>query len=285
MEPRPPAEEEVEAYRMPLLEHLRELRNRLVISGLSLGVGMLLGVAVVQPVYALLTAPMRLLLIDGGEYPEMDALYLRLTAPIRSLLPEALTDLEVQGTLAITASPAEGVYTWLRVALLTGAVFAAPIIAFQVWRFIAPGLYKTERRVVLPLALSSTMLFFLGAAFAYTVLLPIVFPFFLQVIEVQALLSIDGYLRSLVRMLLAFGLCFQLPIVVWFLARLGIVDHRDMIQGFRYAVVGMFLISAILTPPDLISQIILGVPMLFLYGVSIGIAWFWTTKEPFTAEP
>lgn len=271
--------DEVEEHRMPLLEHLRELRNRLVIAGIALLVGMIVGALVVDPVYAFLSAPMRLLLDQGQRYPEADALYLQLTAPMRSLLPASLTDVQFPGTLAITSSPAEGMYTWLRVALITGALLASPVIAFQAWRFVAPGLYKTEQKVVLPLALASSFLFLLGVAFAYLVLLPVTFPFFLQVMRVEAVLSIDGYLRSLIRMLVAFGICFQLPIGVWFAARLGFIDHKDMYRGFRYAVVGIFVVAAVLTPPDVITQTILSIPLLLLYVLSMGIAWMWTTKE------
>lgn len=276
--------DEVEEHRMPLLEHLRELRNRLVIAGIALLVGMIVGALVVDPVYAFLSAPMRLLLDQGQRYPEADALYLQLTAPMRSLLPASLTDVQFPGTLAITSSPAEGMYTWLRVALITGALLASPVIAFQAWRFVAPGLYKTEQKVVLPLALASSFLFLLGVAFAYLVLLPVTFPFFLQVMRVEAVLSIDGYLRSLIRMLVAFGICFQLPIGVWFAARLGFIDHKDMYRGFRYAVVAIFVVAAVLTPPDVITQTILSIPLLLLYVLSMGIAWMWTTKER-TDEP
>ncbi len=269
---------DVEGSRMPLLEHLRELRRRLIIGGVALGIGMTLGMIVAQPVFAFLTAPIRLLLDGGQTYPDIDALYLWVTQPIRAIFPTSITEVQVQGTLALTSSPMEGVYTWLRVALLTGALIASPVVAYQGWQFVAPGLYATERKVVIPLTIVSTFLFMAGMAFAYTVMLPIAFPFFLTVLKVEAVLSVEGYLSTLVRMLLAFGICFQLPVVVWFGARLGLIDHRDLIKGFRYAIVAMFTISAIITPPDVLTQVILGVPLTLLYIVSIGVAWFWTTK-------
>lgn len=263
---------------MPLMEHLYELRSRLLKGSAALVVGMIVGMVVASPVYAFLTAPMRLLLKDGQRFPEIDAFYLWVTSPVRAILPSSLIDIQVEGTMALTTSPMEGVYTWLQVALITGALLALPVMAYQTWQFVAPGLYNTERKVVLPLTLASTALFLLGIAFAFTVLLPVAFPFFLTVIEAETVLSINGYLGALVRMLLAFGLCFQLPIAVWFLARLGLVDHKDMIGGFRYAVVVMFAVAAIITPPDVLTQVILGVPLTLLYVVSIGVAWMWTTK-------
>ena len=103
---------------------------------------------------------------------------------------------QVEGTLAITASPMEGIYTYFRVAIVGGAVLASPVVAHQVWLFVAPGLYQTERKVVLPLALVSAFLFLLGAAFAYAIILPVALPFFLQILPAEAILSIDGYLRA-----------------------------------------------------------------------------------------
>jgi len=273
-----PPTDEVEEQRMPLMDHLRELRYRLVVSGLALAGGMVIGMPLANPVFALLTAPMRLIFKDADSYPGIDAFYLTVTGPIRNLLPASLTEVTIEGTLALTTSPMEGVYTWLRVALLTGGLLASPIIAYQGWNFVAPGLYKTEKRVVMPLALTSSFLFALGATFAFLVLLPVAFPFFLQVVKATPVLSIDGYLRAVARMLIAFGICFQLPVVVWFLARIGLIDHRDMVGGFRYAIVGLFAVAAIITPPDILTQIILGIPLVSLYGLSIGVAWWSTTK-------
>jgi sec-independent protein translocase protein TatC len=175
-------------------------------------------------------------------------------------------------------SPFEGFSTWMRVAFMTGLLVSAPVVSFQAWAFVAPGLYKEERSAVAPLALSSSLLFAGGAAFCYYVMLPFAFPFFLQVLAVDVNLSVDGYLTSVIWMMVAFGACFQLPVISWFLARLGLVDHRDMIDGGRYAIVAIFIVAAILTPPDPISQIMLAVPMCLLYGVGIGVAWLTTTK-------
>lgn len=276
-----PALDEVEQNRMPLIEHLKELRYRLVVSMVALALGMLVSLAYAEWLYAMLTAPVRQVLDSGISYPEADALYDQLSSPIRRALENAgLSSSErIKGTLAITSSPLEGMYTYLRVGLVGGALLASPVIAFHAWGFVAPGLYQSERKVVVPLTFASTFLFLLGAMFAYAVIFPVAFPFFFAMLDAQPMLSIDGYLSTVVRIMLAFGLCFQLPVATWFLARMGLIDHRDMIVGFRYAIVAVFTIAAIITPPDILTQILLGIPMVALYGVGIGVAWLWSTKE------
>jgi sec-independent protein translocase protein TatC len=246
----PTEPDEVEAHRMPLMEHLIELRNRVVYSAVALAVGMVICLFIADDLFAFLKAPFVV----------------------------ALTKTGVKGGLSIVNSPFEGVYTYLRVSFVGGLMLAMPVVAYQIWRFIAPGLYKTERRVVLPLAFSSTMLFTGGSAFAYYVILPVALPFFLEVIEADANLSLSGYLSGVVRMMVAFGICFQLPVVTWFIARIGLIDHRDMVESFRYAVVGMFVVAALITPPDVLTQSLLAIPLVILYVISIGIAWVFTTK-------
>ena len=242
--------DEVEAHRMPLMEHLRELRRRLMIAMGALAVGMVVSLAFTDAILAFLTAP----------------------------VTQALADAGVEGGLSIVSSPFEGVYVYLRAAFLGALVFASPIVSAQVWLFIAPGLYKEERRTVIPLTLSSTALFLMGAAFAYWVIFPYAFPFFFTVIDAQVSLSMEGYLGAVIRMMGAFGLCFQMPIVAYFAARVGLIDHIDLLRGFRYALVVIFIIAAIITPPDVITQVLLAIPMIILYGVGIVVAWLFTTK-------
>ncbi|MBN2798705.1 MAG: twin-arginine translocase subunit TatC [Deltaproteobacteria bacterium] len=258
---------------LPLLEHLIELRRRAIVSLVAASLGTLAAMGLADPLYALLTAPVRVLLTDAPSYP-LDRWYLALTA----WMPDSLHVDKMPGTLAITSSPTEGVYTWFQVVLVGGLLLASPVIAHQAWAFVAPGLYRTERRVVLPLALASSALFALGAFFAYAVLLPVALPFFLTILKADAILSVSGYLQSTVRMMAAFGLTFQLPVAAWFLARIGLIDHSDLMAGFRYAVVVLFFIAALITPPDVVTQAILGVPLVFLYLISIGVAWVSTTK-------
>ncbi len=242
--------DEVEQNRMPLLEHLVELRRRLLISAAAILVGMVVSFTV------------------------FDWLFLWLTAPV----VDALAANDIDGGLAIVHSPFEGIYTYFKVALVGGFVFSSPLVALQVWLFVAPGLYHTERRIVIPLSAASTMLFLAGAGFCYYVIFPVAFPFFFSVIDAVPNLSVDGYLSAIVRMMLAFGLCFQLPVVTFFLARMGLIDHKDMISSFRYAVVGIFVIAALITPPEVLTQLMLAMPLICLYVIGIGVAWIATTK-------
>ncbi len=240
----------VESYRMPLLEHLRELRSRLVYSLVALLVTCTGSFIFVNQIWAFLVAPMNRALMETGR-----------------------------GTMAMTTAM-EGFVTMLKVAGAAGLLFASPVIFYQVWKFVAPGLYPREKKPVLPLVFASTVLFTLGAAFGYFVIFEFAFPYFLNFAaeDVQAILSINSYLAMAVKMLVAFGLTFQLPVIVFFLARIGLIDHKDMIGGFKYSLVGMFVIAAIITPPDVISQCLMAVPLVGLYGIGIIIAWLFSTK-------
>ena len=270
--------DEVEEHRMPLLEHLRELRNRVIVALIATGVGLILGMIVAKDVIDFLTAPVKQVLPGSGDPNRMDLFYLWATKPL-NMLPgwEYLITSQARGDLVLQSS-LEGVWTWLRAAFLFGGLVALPIIAWQLWSFIAPGLYKTERRVVLPLTVASVFLFLLGASFAYFVIVPMAFGFFLNFLDLENVLSIEDATNTVMRIVGAFGLCYQLPVAVWFAARIGLIDHWDMIKGFRYAIVAIFVIAALVTPPDIITQFFLGVPLVMLYGASIGVAWLSTTK-------
>ena len=242
--------DEVEQYRMPLLDHLRELRNRLLMAVAAMVVGFCVSLAFVNDILAFIRAPVE----------------------------DALAANNIEGGLSINNSPFEGMTVWMHAAFIGAIVLSSPVVAYQVWAFIAPGLYQTERKLVVPLAVSSTGLFFAGAAFAYYVIFPYAFPFFFTVIDVQISLSIEGYLSAVLKMLIAFGVSFQLPIATFFLARLGFIDHRDMTSTFRYAIVGIFVVAAIITPPDVLTQTLLAIPLIILYVLSIAVAWMFTTK-------
>jgi len=243
--------DEVELYRMPLMDHIRELRNRLIYSMVAATVGFCISLAFVNDILDFVTAPVH----------------------------QALEAYHIKGGLAIVNSPFEGMQVWLDSALIGAVLLASPVITYQLWSFVAPGLYATERKYVGPLALSSTVLFFLGAGFAYYVIFPIAFPFFFTVVDAEVNLSIEGYLEDVLKLLGAFGLCFQLPIATFFLARLGLIDARDMIVYFRYSIIGILVIAAIITPPDVMSQILLSVPLVALYFASILVAWLFSTKK------
>lgn len=240
----------VDAYRMSLMDHLRELRTRLIWSLAALGVSAIVCFTFADHIWAVLVAPMNTALLETGR-----------------------------GTMAMT-DPLEGVMTYLKVAGLAALGLASPVIFWQAWLFIAPGLYPKEQKTVLPLVLASTTLFLAGVSFGYFVIFQYAFPFFLQVTteDVQAVLSMNSYLSMAAKLLLAFGASFQLPVVVWFLARIGLINHMDMIRSFRYAVVAIFVVAAILTPPDVVSQTLMALPLIILYGASILIARIVSTK-------
>jgi sec-independent protein translocase protein TatC len=271
---------------MPLLAHLKELRNRLFFALIVFIVGVLICFMVASDLVNFLTAPMRHVLGDLDAASKVDQVYLWLSDPIHRLLTAASFSTEhIQGELVITSSPLEGVYTYLMVAVVGGLILSSPAIAYQIWQFVAPGLYKTEQRVVFPLAVSSSFMFILGATFVYAVIFPVAFPFFLSVIDAAPMLSIAGLLKTEMRMMIAFGICFQLPVGTWFLANLGLIDHTDMLKGFRYAVVVIFFLAALITPPDVLTQLLLGFPLIGLYVVGIFVAYLSSTKERETEAP
>jgi len=245
--------DEVEAHRMPLIDHLVELRDRLIriMVFATLGCGVCFAFA--QPIWDALVRPMNEALAATGR-----------------------------GTMAIT-EPLEGFMTYIKVAGLAGVGLASPLIFHQIWSFIAPGLYPQEKKSIFPLAIASTILFVGGAAFGYFVIFDFAFPFFLEVTasldeNIEAVLSINAYLGLATKLLVAFGASFQLPIVIFFLARIGLVDHKDLISSFRYAIVAIFVASAIITPPDVVSQCLMAGHLVFLYSVGIVLAYFFSTK-------
>lgn len=248
-----PQKEAVEEYRMSILDHIRELRNRLIIALVACALGVGVTFTFAQDIFGFLVQPMNDVLKARGE-----------------------------GTMAIT-DPLEGVITYLKVAALAGVFLASPVVFYQLWAFVAPGLYSKEKKVLVPLVASSTVLFALGAAFGYFIIFKYGFEFFLSVIDpadTAAVLSIHAYLSTATKLLAAFGLSFQLPIVVFFLARLGLVNARDMISTFRYAIVGIFVVAAVLTPPDPLTQTLMAIPLTVLYIIGIGVAAVFSTKKP-----
>ena len=238
-------------HKMPLMEHLLELRTRLVYALVAVALGVLLAFAFSKQIWVFLADPMTLALQEQGH-----------------------------GSMAVI-TPLEGIVTYLKVSVLAGFFVASPVVFYQVWQFVAPGLYSSEKKVVLPLVITSSVLFLTGAAFGYFVIFRYAFPFFLSVTEGTAdtMLSMQSYLSTVTRLLLAFGFCFQLPVVIFFLARLGLVDARDLIFKFKFAIVGIFVISAIITPPDVLTQLLMSGPLILLYFVGVVVAFFTSTKK------
>ena len=181
----------------------------------------------------------------------------------------------------IYTAPAEAVILIFKIALTCGVVLASPFIFQQIWRFVAPGLYKKEKIVILPIAIASTFCFLAGITFCYFLL-----PLFMKFLtgfaggQIDPLFRINEYFGFLIKMCFAFGLAFELPVISLVLAKMGIIDHKFMIRYFRYAIILIFIAAAILTPTtDAISQLLLGVPIVALYGISIIIAYFARQKE------
>jgi sec-independent protein translocase protein TatC len=190
---------------------------------------------------------------------------------VRPLIAQGLA-VDVIGT-GVT----DAFFTKLKVSAIAGIFAASPVIFFQVWRFVSPGLYAREKRVAFPFSIAATTFFLAGAAFCYVVVFPVAFRFFLEQFASIALgpqIRISEYLTFASRMLLAFGVTFELPVASFFLARVGLITHRTLLDGARYAVVVIFVVAAVLTPgPDVASQLLMAAPLLVLYVLSIGVAY------------
>jgi sec-independent protein translocase protein TatC len=200
-----------------------------------------------------------------------DAIFRIMVAPLRQSLGA--------GQSLIGTGVTEAFFIEIKVALAGGVFFSCPVIFYQIWRFISPGLSGNEKRLVLPFVLCATLFFIGGAVFCYRVVLPVAFQYFIEqygTIDVTPAIRIGEYFTFFFRMILAFGVTFELPVFTFFLVRLGIWDYRFMLRSFRYAIVAIFIIAAVLTPtPDVINQSLLALPMLLLYVISIGVAYIW----------
>jgi len=187
-------------------------------------------------------------------------------APVKHALPA--------GTSMIAVEIQETFFTAMKVAFFGGFIISLPVIFWQLWLFLAPGLYDHEKKLVVPFVFFATLMFLLGASFAYYIVVPIGFDFLIAFGNsvVSVLPSIGKYVGFFTKLLIGFGIAFELPVITFFLAKIGIVNDQMLKDFFRYAVVLIFIISAILTPPDVISQVLMAAPLLILYGVSIYIA-------------
>jgi sec-independent protein translocase protein TatC len=231
--------------RMPLTAHLEELRWRIVRALVAIAIAF------------------------GICYWFADALFAFLIRPLAALRPDS--------SLVIGTGVTEAFFTKLKVSFIASIFAASPVIFFQAWRFVAPGLYETEKQLALPFAVAASCFFLVGAAFCYWLVFPVGFRFFLdeyESIRVSPQIRISEYLTFTARMLLAFGVTFELPVVTFFLARIGVVTHRTLLGMGRYAIVVIFIVAAVLTPgPDVASQLLMAAPLLVLYALSIGVAW------------
>lgn len=185
------------------------------------------------------------------------------------------------GSSLIFTNVPEAFFTYLKAALLAGVFFSSPFILYQIWAFVSPGLYEREKKYVLPYLFVSSFFFIGGATFCYFIVFPIIFRFFLSFGSefIRPLPAIREYLSFTIKLLLAFGLLFQWPPMILFLARMGVVSPNTLSQNRKYAILVIFVIAAILTPPDLVSQLLLAGPLLLLYEISIWLARIFTPKK------
>ncbi|MBV9586804.1 MAG: twin-arginine translocase subunit TatC [Alphaproteobacteria bacterium] len=241
---------------MPLLDHLIELRNRLMWSFGALIVAFLIAYQFKETIYRFLARPLAEIL--AGQ-------------PGRQMIFTALT---------------EAFFTYIKVSFWAALCLAFPIIAIQVWKFVAPGLYKTERKAFLPYLCATPVLFLMGASLAYFVVIPYAFRFFLSFetpgtdgsLPIVSEPKVNEYLSLVMTLLFAFGVAFQLPVLLTLMARAGLITSAGLISKWRYAIVGMFAVAAVLTPPDIVSQTSLAVPLIVLYGLSI-LSCRWVEKQ------
>ena len=230
--------------KLPLTEHLAELRGRIFKVVIAWVIGTALAWSFTEEIFGFLLEPAVAAL--GGEDRPLQAI-----------------------------APTEIFFTYLKCALLAGVIFALPVIFWQLWAFVAPGLYPGEKNAILPFVLVSTALFTGGAVFGYTIVFPLMFDFLTGFDNefVRSAWTMREVFALTTRLFLAFGVAFELPVVVFFLAMAGIVDAPTLLRGTPYAVLGVFITAAILTPPDWVSQIFLAVPMVVLYLLGVGVAW------------
>ncbi len=248
--------DDLEATRAPFMKHLEELRWRLW--RMILGVG----------ICAL------------GCYFFHDELFFFLTQPLYDVMAaKNLGDRLVYRSIG-------GVFAFhMDVAGMGGLFFGMPIILWQLWGFIAPGLYKRERMVVVPFVLATTLCFVSGAVFAYYLVLPNAFDFLLDYSinegpkKLLPDINIEEYLDFVLKLLLGFGIAFELPTISAFLAMMGLITHRALLKVWRYSIVGIFIVAAVLTPPDVYSQLLMAIPLLVLYGMSIGVCYVITRNR------
>ena len=194
--------------------------------------------------------------------------------PILAWMILPLEDVLPAGSEVIFTKVQEPFFTALKVAFFSGFILSLPIIFWQFWLFIAPGLYENEKKLVLPFVTAATMMFLMGASFCYYIVVPLGFDFLINFGTqlFKALPSIGEYVSFFTKLLFGFGLAFELPVITFFFAKLGFVTDKSLISFFRYAIIIIFLVAALLTPPDLLTQFLMAGPLIILYGVSILVA-------------
>jgi sec-independent protein translocase protein TatC len=240
-----------EEDKMPLLSHLEELKTRLMRVLVVVAVGF------------------------GGCYLIKDWTFKVITQPLVDAMP-------AQSSMIFTGLP-EAFFIHMKIAFFASLLLTAPYTLFEIWRFISPGLYRNEKQHVLPFIFFSTLLFAGGVLFGYFVALPPAFAFFVSFSTdfLKPMISFREYLSLTLTFLLAFGLCFEMPVFMFFLAKLGIVNAKMLAKQRRYAILIIFIVAAVLTPsPDVVSQVLMAIPLMILYEISIIVAKFARKKKP-----
>ncbi|NUH66275.1 twin-arginine translocase subunit TatC [Sulfitobacter sp. S0837] len=260
--------DEIDDSSAPLIEHLAELRTRLIHSVIAFIIGMVICFTVWNPIFNFLTEPLCSAMAERGQ--------------------------EDCGLILIKLQ--EGFFVAISISLLGGLVLGFPFISYQLWRFVAPGLYKNEKGAFLPFLISSPVMFFLGAAFAFYVVTPLAFDFFLGFQQAGTLVgegpdgengiaaiafqgSAQEYLSLTIKFIVAFGLCFQLPVLLTLMGKAGLVSSEGLGNVRKYAVVAILVLAALVTPPDVITQVILFVVVYGLYEISIFLVHRVETKR------
>lgn len=242
---------EIDDSKMPLLDHLIELRSRLLWSFLALAIAFGICLYFARPIFAFLVQP----LLESGQ---------------KKLIYTAIF---------------EAFFVEIKVAFFAAACIAFPVFATQIWRFVAPGLYKKEKQAFLPFLLATPVLFTIGAAMAYYIAIPVALSYLLGFggnvggVEQEALPGVDNYLGFVMKFIFGFGISFLLPVLLMLLERAGIVTLEQLKGARRYAIVGSFAVAAVLTPPDVVSQLLLAIPLCILYELAIIAIWFTRRKK------
>lgn len=233
----------------PFTSHLDELRKRIIICIVAVAVGFLGSYFFAEQIFDILIKPLQ------AELPP-DSMF------IFTGLPEAF-------------------FVYLKLSLFGGILLASPVLLWEVWCFVAPGLYDQEKKYVYPFVIFSTVLFATGVSFGYFVVFPIAFKFFMGYSSeiIKPLPSIKEYLNFSCKLLFAFGVVFELPLFTLFLAKIGLVNEKMLRSKRKFAILGIFAVAAILTPPDVVSQILMAIPLLVLYEISILVAKYFGKKE------
>lgn len=242
----------IEEEKSPFTEHLTELRDRLIRCFIAVGVGFVLAYFFKEKLFQLLIAPLVQVM---GEFEN--------TKIIFTGLPEAF-------------------FTYLKVSLLAGIVLSTPVLFYEFWMFVSPGLYRSEKKYFIPIVLLSLIFFILGSSFGYFIVFPYGFEFFLSFSTdvIQAMPSMREYLTFASKMLLAFGFVFELPLVLTFMARMGIVTVPFLKKNRKYALLLFFVGAAMITPPDVVTQVMMALPLMILYEISIIGARIFGRKKP-----